>query len=117
MKKIPLFSIVFPLFFTLGIHSQTLFAQITFHKSFGGSTDDYGYFVEQTTDGGYIFAGRSLSFGIAQYDNYLVKTDAFGDTLWTRTFGNTLYEEAYCIQQTNDGGYIMAGQTGSAGDF
>ncbi|MBD3232518.1 MAG: T9SS type A sorting domain-containing protein [candidate division Zixibacteria bacterium] len=88
-------------------------------KTYGGSDSDYGYSVRQTNDGGYIFAGYSESFGAGAGDMYLVKTNSAGDTLWTRAFGGTDYEGASSVQQTADGGYIVAGHTNSfgAGDY
>jgi len=82
-------------------------------KTFGGGGDDYSRQVRQTSDGGYIIAGYTNSFGTGFYDIWLVKTDAAGDTLWTKIFGGSGYEECYSVQQTTDGGYIMAGKTWS----
>jgi len=50
--------------------------------------------------------GSTRSFGDDSKHVYLIKTDSFGDTLWTRT-----YEGAggYSVQQTADGGYIVTG--------
>ncbi|MBM3324681.1 MAG: hypothetical protein FJY66_03350, partial [Calditrichaeota bacterium] len=58
-------------------------------------------------------AGTTSSFGAGAWDFYLVKTDSHGDTLWTRTYGRTASDAAYCIQQTADGGYIVAGYSES----
>jgi hypothetical protein len=84
-------------------------------KTYGGSNDDEGLSVQQTTDGGYIVAGCSWSFGAGGPDVYLVKTDANGDTLWTRTFGGRWFDFSYSVQQTTDGGFIIVGYTDSLG--
>jgi len=84
-------------------------------RTYGGSDADYGYGVQQTSDGGYIIAGETASFGAGSYDIYLVKTDANGDTLWIRTYGGSGSDEARSVQQTTDGGYIIAGSTTSFG--
>lgn len=88
---------------------------VQWSKEFGGSYPEYGYSVIQTSDGGYIVAGRTVSFGAGNSDVYLVKTDSGGNVMWTKTFGGTADEEAQSIQQTDDGGYIIAGRTTSSG--
>ncbi len=53
-------------------------------KTFGGSGTDSAYSVEQTTDGGYIIAGTTDSYGAGVSDVYLVKANASGNTEWRR---------------------------------
>jgi hypothetical protein len=84
-------------------------------RTFGGDSEDYAFDVQQTTDTGYIIAGCTYSRSAGAYDVYLVKTDAHGDTLWTRTYGGMADDEGLSIQQTTDGGYIVAGFTRSFG--
>jgi hypothetical protein len=82
-------------------------------RKYGGGGDDWGYEVQQTTDGGYVIAGDAWSFGGGNWDAYLVKTDSSGDTLWTRRYGGDDDQHGRSVQQTMDGGYVIAGDTGS----
>ncbi len=84
-------------------------------RTYGDTSDDVGYSVQQTADSGYVIAGATHSFGTGNYDVYLIKTDAGGDTLWTRTFGGTGDDQGNSVWQTTDGGYIITGRTGSYG--
>jgi hypothetical protein len=114
-------------------------------QTFGGPDTDIGYCVQQTTDWGFVISGYSRSFGglwlikldslghkewdriyedgtgnsvrqtsdsgyIIAGSTKIIKTDVNGDTLWTRPYASR------CVQQTNDGGYILlSGQSGSTG--
>ena len=88
-------------------------------KCFGGNSTDQGYYILQTMDSGYIIAGYSSSnngdvegnHGNADY--WIVKLDNYGNILWEKSYGGSNDDEASCIQQTNDGGYIIAGWTSS----
>ena len=88
-------------------------AQITFEKTFGGSSVDIGFSVEHTNDGGYIAAGSTTSFSSGAYDVYIIKINEFGDTAWTKVIGGPSFDEAFEIEQTNDNGYILACYLGS----
>jgi len=84
-------------------------------KTFGKSGHDHGFSVQQTGDGGYIITGDTFSDASGSLDLWLIKTDASGDTLWTKTFDGTSYERGQSVQQTDDGGYIVTGYTDSHG--
>jgi hypothetical protein len=82
---------------------------------FGGSSLDHGSSVQQTTDGGYIIAGTTSSYGAGGNDIWLMKTDANGNEIWNKTFGGPAYECSGSVQQTADGGFIIIGDTHSYG--
>jgi hypothetical protein len=91
-------------------------AKQTWIKTYGGATSEEGNSVQQTSDGGYIIAGGTEpSYAAGSGDVYLVKTNASGDTLWTRTYGGKGDDRGNAVQQTVDGGYIVAGYTESFG--
>ncbi|MBV6420612.1 MAG: hypothetical protein DAHOPDDO_01869 [Ignavibacteriaceae bacterium] len=84
-------------------------------KTFGGTGRDYGNSVQQTSDGGFIVLGYTLSFGAGGDDFYLVKTDANGNEEWFKTYGGSASDVGFFVRQTNDGGLIMTGHTLSFG--
>ncbi len=84
-------------------------------RTYGGSEDDYAYSVQQTSDGGYIVVGETRSFGDELGDLWILKLNSGGDIEWQKTYGRGYSDGAYSIQQTNDGGYIVAGVTKSFG--
>ncbi|WP_406661337.1 hypothetical protein V7O66_02100 [Methanolobus sp. ZRKC3] len=85
------------------------------NKTFGGTDLDDAESVQQTSDGGYILAGYTVSFGGGGYDAWLIKTYANGTEEWNKTFGGTNTDDAESVQQIPDGGYILAGSTNSFG--
>jgi hypothetical protein len=84
-------------------------------KTHGGSNTEFAYSLDQTSDQGFIMTGYTYSFGAGESDVYLVRTDSLGDTLWTKYFGGTAFDEGFCVRRTTDGGYIIAGYTDSFG--
>jgi len=85
-------------------------------KAFGGPDPDGANAVQQTSDGGYIVAGETNSFGAGGADFWVIKTNGVGEEEWSRTFDANGYEMASSVQQTFDGGYIVAGETASCDD-
>ena len=86
-------------------------AQSNFQVQIGGSLEDIAYSCKKTADGAYIIAGRTFSFGTGGWEGYVTKFNTNADTVWTRTFGNSQYDELKDIELTNDGGYIAVGHT------
>jgi len=84
-------------------------------KTYGGAGIDKARSVQQTADGGYIVAGTTESFGAGSGDFWLVKTNSAGNMQWNKTYGGARWDMAESVQQTADGGYIVAGSTESFG--
>jgi len=93
---------------TISLLTLSVSGQITFEKTYGGTDMDFGYSVRQTTDNGYILLGSTESFSTSR-DIFLIKTDQYGDTLWTKTYGGSNFDEGHEVKQTMDGGYIICG--------
>ena len=88
---------------------------LAWQKTYGGSSDEQAYSIQQTSDGGYIVAGYTTSFGTSDTDIWILKLDSYGNVDWQKTYGGTGVDHANSIQQTSDGGYIVAGYTASFG--
>ena len=80
-------------------------------QTFGGSYEEVGFSVQQTTDGGYIITGYTTeTVNFIGVDVYLIKTDGNGNEQWSQTFGGTnSYHQGKSVQQTSDAGYIILG--------
>ncbi|MFW6120674.1 MAG: hypothetical protein ACOC80_07205 [Petrotogales bacterium] len=83
--------------------------------TFGGSLRDVGMSVEQTTDGGYIITGVKDFNYYDESNIWLIKTDDRGNKEWDKTFGSKGHDSGHSVQQTSEGGYIIAGRTWSYG--
>jgi len=95
---------------------------LSWTRTYGWLGNDDANSVIQTADGGYVLAGTTASFGDTLGDFWVVKTNSYGDTLWTRIYGSNLADAAdmaNSISQTRDMGYLIAGVTSSAsmGEF
>ncbi len=83
----------------------------TFQKTYGGPGDEEAYSVQQTSDGGYILAGYTKSYGPGNFENaYLIRTDSMGDLVWSKTYGVSGGASKFrSVLPTSDGGFIAAG--------
>ena len=82
----------------------------TFAKYYGGDGYEYASVVRPTSDGGFIAAGISNSFGAGYgfYYAWVLKLDPSGYVEWEKIYGPVGSDQAYDIRETSDGGYIMA---------
>jgi hypothetical protein len=88
---------------------------VSWQKAFGGPSDDLAFSIDQTSDGGYIVAGFTNSYGAGIRDFWILKLDPSGSLEWQKTYGGGALDWAFAVQQTVDGGYITAGRTDSFG--
>lgn len=90
---------------------------LEWQRQLGGTLVDDAFAIQQTVDGGYIVAGGAQSNdgdvtgNHGGYDCWLVKLDSAGNMLWQKAFGGTGDDIANSVQQTIDGGFILAGST------
>ncbi|MBD3180881.1 T9SS type A sorting domain-containing protein, partial [Candidatus Poribacteria bacterium] len=89
--------------------------KVLWQKSYGGGYDDYAYSIQQTSDGGYVIAGNTYSFGAGSRNFWVLKLNSIGNIVWQKTYGGSKFDHAESIYQTNDGGYVVAGRTDSFG--
>jgi hypothetical protein len=91
-------------------------AQNTFALAVGGPSKDESIYGVETSDGGFVTVGWTQSYGAGGWDIYLIKTDARGELLWTRTYGGPAGEVDCSVTETTDGGFIISARTGSYGE-
>lgn len=88
---------------------------IEWQKTYGGTGSDTTRAVARTSDGGYVIASRSSSFGSGGSNFWVLKISSIGGIDWQKTVGGSRSEIPHAIQQTADGGYIVGGFTNSFG--
>ena len=86
---------------------------VLWSRTYGGVADDNFRFLSETSDQGFILTGYSTSFGFGGNDYYLVKTNSMGDIEWSRVYGGAGAEKAMGVQQADDGGYVLCGNSSS----
>jgi len=101
------------IFIVLLVHFSAIKIYPGWFKHYGGTNPDSGFCLDQTSDGGYIITGATQSFTYGNDDFAIYKLNSSGNKVWFKHLGGTGYENGYAIQQTSDGGYIVAGRIGS----
>ena len=87
-------------------------------KEYGDSGRNIGYWIEECSTSGYVVSGSWANTPADDSNALLMRVDTDGDTLWTRTWGDTLADAAHCVRETSDHGFIIAGYTERVpGDF
>lgn len=89
---------------------------VEWEKTFGGAGWDMAYSIAVDKNNNYILAGETFSNSFGNADVYIIKTDAAGDTLWTKHYGGTGSDIAYSVDTTFFSGYLVAGITRKATD-
>jgi len=88
---------------------------IEWQRAYGGGDYDYARCIKQTSDGGYIVGGSTFSFGAGEKEFWILKLNSAGDIEWQHKYGGDRWDHVSSVQQTNDGGYVFSGCTGSFG--
>jgi len=93
--------------------------KMEWNQTYGESEEEVAYSLVETSDGGYALAGVTDSFGAGNYDFWVIKTDINGNMEWNKTYGGAESDVAFSLIETSDGGFAIAGYTGSfgAGDY
>ena len=89
------------------------YGTMEWNRTYGGIGGDFAYSLVETSDGGYALAGVTDSFGAGGNDFWLIKTDSSGNMEWNQTYGGANSSIAYSLVETSDGGYALAGSSGS----
>src|SRR3954466_5820814 len=106
MIKTPLFLFTALLFIVANSYSQT-----TFQRLIGMGYSASTYAVIPTTDSGYMVTGSANIKGTTDPDMYLIKTNQAGGVTWSRSYRDIKISTGYSVQETSDGGFIIAGST------
>jgi hypothetical protein len=83
-------------------------------RTYGDSGLNQAYWIETHSNSGYLVSGRWYMVSRGDYDGFLMRVGPGGDTLWTRTYGDSLDDGLFCVRETYDGGNVLAGYTGRA---
>jgi hypothetical protein len=84
-------------------------------KTYGGPLNESGHYIRQLADSGFIIAALTESFGAGLEEGLIVRTDAAGDVIWSKTYGGVLGDRILAVEPTLDNNFILVGSTSSYG--
>ncbi|MFC0603587.1 hypothetical protein ACFFGA_03410 [Winogradskyella pulchriflava] len=93
--------------------------ELMWSRYFGGNFTDTPNGIVETEDNGFIIVGSSdsddtdISANIGTYDFWVIRISTTGDLVWEKSFGGSQIDEARAIVKTEDGNYLIAGDTRS----
>ncbi len=90
---------------------------VIWNKTYGGNKKDTDKMIQSTSDGGYIIAAHSRSFGWVNPDFWIIKINSIGDVEWSRHYGGYDHEHCYAVRQTSDAGFIAIGHSESGSKY
>jgi hypothetical protein len=100
-----------PVYYFWLIKTDT-FGNMEWNKTFGESEYEQPHSIVRTSDGGFAICGSKQFFDHGyHHDFWLIKTNADGNEEWSQTYGESSNEIAYCLIETSDGGYALAGES------
>jgi hypothetical protein len=102
---------------TFSLASVLCYSQIIFEKSYGCSLDEYGESVIQTLDSGYAVVGYESTHDMLLNNLYILRTNKYGDSLWSKIYSGDYNSYGYDIANTNDTGFIITGSIQSSGQY
>jgi hypothetical protein len=83
---------------------------VEWEKVYGDTARELAYWIEEHSYNGYVVCGYTQpDSAYASTSAFLMRLNSSGDTLWTKTFGDTPPCVATCVRETHDGGYILGG--------
>jgi hypothetical protein len=84
--------------------------RILWSRIYGGTSYEKAGGVCQTADGGFVIVGSTSSYGVGNYDAWLIKTDADGKKVWERTVGEFMNDYGYLVAELDNGNLIIEGR-------
>ncbi|HKC68059.1 MAG TPA: hypothetical protein VKG26_07500, partial [Bacteroidia bacterium] len=111
MKKLIYILVLFA--YNAQAQMQKMVADTEFFYTYGGTNFDEARDIKETLDKNYVIAGTTSSFGQGNTSIYIIKTDSFGNHIWSTVQGGAENDWAYTVELTADSGFFVAGYSNS----